>query len=313
MGARQTADCPRQEVKTVRIRISILVATLALLAGCGGTGPGMTAAPATIAPSTLAPSTPEPSPTPDRSKPVGLIAMGHSGITGEGTGELGKAVPENSWATGTLPEVNSVYLRMVGILPETEGHVANTGQGGAPASRLAAMAEGALSTVPVPALAIIQTIDQDIKCDGKDADRMDSFGESVRKAIQIVVQASPNGHVLIVGQLGRPSAAFLEALVAKAPSQRDALTGVGPCDFFDPSGELNDEHIANLTAIIDAFEAEQAKVCAEFSQCTTDRGVRAAYTDKLENFSSDWNHLNVRGQAAEAELIWPVVQKLLGQ
>jgi len=34
--------------------------------------------------------------------------------------------------------------------------------------------------------------------------------------------------------------------------------------------------------------------------------------DKLENFSSDWNHLDVRGQAAEAELIWPVVQKLLG-
>ena len=41
--------------------------------------------------------------------------------------------------------------------------------------------------------------------------------------------------------------------------------------------------------------------------------MRAKYVDKLENFSPDWNHLNVRGQAAEAELIWPVVQKLLGE
>jgi hypothetical protein len=140
---------------------------------------------------------------------------------------------------------------------------------------------------------------------------MNAFGESVRKAIQLVVEASPNGHVLVVGQLGRPRATFIKELVAKDPSQRDALTGSGSCDFFDTSGGLNQEHIANLTAIIDAFEAEAAKVCAEFTQCTTDGGARAAYIDELENFSKDWNHLNIRGQAAEAELIWPVVQKLL--
>jgi hypothetical protein len=242
---------------------------------------------------------------------VGLIAMGHSGITGEGTSSQGQAVPAKSWATGTEPAVDSVYLRTVAVLPETEGHVVNAGEGGAPASRLAGMAEGALRTVPVPALAIIQTIDADIQCDGKDAGRMDAFGESVRKAIQLVVDASPNGHVLVVGQLGRPRADFIETLVAKDPSQRAALSGSGPCDFFDPSGKLVPAHFANLTAIIDAFEAEQAKVCAEFTQCTTDDGVRAAYVDKLENFSPDWNHLNVRGQAAEAALIWPVVQKVL--
>jgi hypothetical protein len=306
----------------IRSRTLIVVATLLLLAGCGGTGPGRTAAPSTAAPataapataaaSTPAPSTPAPSPTPDRSKPVGLLAIGHSGITGEGTGAVGKAAPDKSWATGTLPEVNSVYLRMVAALPETEGHVVNAGQGGAPASRLAAMAEQALSAVPVPALAIIQTIDADIQCDGKDADRINVFGDNVRKAIELIVDASPNGHVLVVGQLGRPRAAFLDELVAKDPSQRDALSGSGLCDFFDPSGELNQEHIANLTAIIEAFETEEAKVCAAFTQCTTDGGVRTAYVDKLGNFSSDWNHLNVRGQAAEAELIWPVVRQLFG-
>jgi hypothetical protein len=32
--------------------------------------------------------------------------------------------------------------------------------------------------------------------------------------------------------------------------------------------------------------------------------------DKLENFGPDWAHLNVKGQAEEAELIWPVVSGL---
>jgi hypothetical protein len=301
----------------MRIRTSTIVAALALLAGCGGTAPGLTVAPTTAgsatAASPAAPPTAAPTATPDHSKPVGLIAMGHSGITGEGTGNEGEAAPGNSWATGTLPAVNSVYLRMVTVLPETEGHVANTGQGGAPASRLTTMVVRALQTVPVPALAIIQTIDSDIECDGRDADRLTAFGESVSKAIQLVVDASPNGHVLVVGQLGRPSATFLDELVEAAPGQRAALTGTGPCDFYDPSGGLNEEHLANLTAIIEGFEAEQARVCATFTQCTTDGGVRAAYVDKLENFSSDWNHLNVKGQAAEAELIWPVVEQLLGQ
>jgi len=307
----------------MRIRTSMLVALVGVLAGCGGSGSGLTVAPSsapptasassTASPSTATASSPEPLLTPDRSKPVGLIAMGHSGITGEGTGAPGQAVPEDSWATGTAPEVNSVYLRMVGESPETESHVANAGHGAASASELAGMADQALRDVPVPALSIIQTIDNDIQCDGSDSARMDAFGDSVRIAIQKVVDASPNGHVLVVGQLGRPRAAFLDQLVAKDPSQRDALSGTGPCDFFDPSGELNKEHLANLTAIIEAFEAEQAKVCAEFTQCTTDGGVRAAYVDTLANFSPDWNHLNVHGQAAEAELIWPVVQKILGQ
>jgi hypothetical protein len=31
-----------------------------------------------------------------------------------------------------------------------------------------------------------------------------------------------------------------------------------------------------------------------------------------EEFSSDFNHLNVRGQAVEAELVWPVVAEMLG-
>jgi hypothetical protein len=53
-------------------------------------------------------------------------------------------------------------------------------------------------------------------------------------------------------------------------------------------------------------------VCATAPNCCTDDGgARAAYADRLENFSSDWDQLNVRGQAAAAEITLPAVAALL--
>ena len=40
--------------------------------------------------------------------------------------------------------------------------------------------------------------------------------------------------------------------------------------------------------------------------------MRKAYADVIEDFAPDDGHLNIQGQAAEAELIWPVVADLLG-
>lgn len=254
-----------------------------------------------------------PTPTPDASHPVGIIAIGHSGITGEGTaGDFEWPPLENSWATGTNPAVNGIYLRLVAQVPDTEGHVANAAEGGASASRLTGQAQNALAIVPVPLLVIIQTIDNDIRCDGTDAEHVSEFGQDVTDVLDLITAASPNSRILMVGQLGRPSITFVKMLVAHEPAVKASLTGSGPCDFYDPDGHLVEASFETLIGIIDSYEAEQARVCAGYKQCITDGGVRATYTDKMENFSSDWSHLNVKGQAAEAKLIWPVVKELLG-
>ncbi len=124
--------------------------------------------------------------------------------------------------------------------------------------------------------------------------------------------AAPDAKILVVGQAGRPDPAFVKRLVAHAPAVKADLSGPGICSFYDENGHLVAENFKTLTSIIDAYEAEQARVCAAVPNCVTDGGVRAAYKDKLANFSPDWSHLNVRGQAAEAALIWPVVADLLG-
>ena len=241
-----------------------------------------------------------------------MVAFGHSGLTGEGTAGFEEPAPGNSWATGDNPDVNSVYLRLTAVRPETEGHVANTAMGGSPSLQLMQQVETAMQRVPYPALAIIQTIDSDIRCDGTDDKHIPEFGQNVDEVLDFITSQSPNTKILVVGQLGRPSTDFVEELVAHDPTAKAPLTDPGnPCTFFDEDGKIYPKGFQNLTGIIEGYEAEQARVCAAFPNCATDGGVRAAYQDTLENFSPDWAHLNIKGQAAEAELIWPVVEELL--
>ena len=171
----------------------------------------------------------------------------------------GEDARENSWATGTNDQVQSVYTRMIASRPETEGHAANTATGGAVSDQLAGQAEAALTAVPNPVLAIIQTIHNDIRCDGTDGQHVPDFGAAVDKALQVITSQSPQTRVLVVGQLGRPATAA--AAIAADPDSKAGVTGTGVCDFFDPNGTLVPSKIAALTAIIEGYENEQAKAC----------------------------------------------------
>ena len=243
---------------------------------------------------------------------VGIIALGHSGLTGEGSDpdRPGQDARENSWATGTAPQVNSVYQRLIAVHPETEGHVANLAQGGAPVTALLSQAQSALKLVPHPELVIIETIDGDIRCDGSDNDNIRAFGDALARVLQTIVEASPNSHILVVSQQGRP--ATFAAAVASDPSIWQRFVGSGMCDLFNSDGTINQEHIEALTGIIESYEAEQSRVCAMFPQCSTDGGVFSSYVDDLADWvPDDWNHLNVSGQARRAEIIWPIIADLL--
>jgi hypothetical protein len=200
-------------------------------------------------------------------------------------------------------------MRLVAQRPETEGHVANAAQGGARASLLAGQAQVALREVPTSALVIIQTIDNDIQCDGHDAQQIHAFGVAVSEALKTITEASPKSRILIVGQPGRPTVKDIEAEAKRDPQFKKEMTGPGGCTFFSPNGKINEANIAALVHRIEGFEAEQARVCAAFSGCATDKGVSAKFRDAPE----DWilGHRNVHGLARLAALFWPVVAKLM--
>ena len=191
------------------------VTLLALVAGiagaCGGSdsdeGAATDSSSTTPAPTSLEavePSAPSGSttsvPAQSGTEPVGLIALGHSGLTGENSDPDKPTHPalENSWATGTADGLDSIYQRMVELRPETEGHVANAAYGGAPAASLSTQATTALQYVPTPELAIIQTIDNDIRCDGTDDAHVPEFGAALDDALTIITEASPDTKILVI-------------------------------------------------------------------------------------------------------------------
>jgi lysophospholipase L1-like esterase len=285
-----------------------VIAAAALIAACSG-APSSTLTPSAPPNPRATPTQSPPEPTAVAATPVGIIAIGHSGLTGEGTAGPYEANPAASWATGNDLAVNSVYMRLVAARPETRGVSANTARGGAVASELRFQAASALAIVPAPSLIIVQTIDNDIQCD---AANVTEFGQSVASALAFIHDASPSSKILVVGQMGRPSVSYITDLVAQVPEQKQALTWDDECTFFDTSGMINEPGFAKLTAAIDAYEAEEARICATVPNCFTDGGVRKQWIDKIEYFSSDFAHLNKTGQAAEAEQIWPVVEQVLG-
>ncbi|MEP7055513.1 MAG: hypothetical protein ABI912_09725 [Actinomycetota bacterium] len=215
---------------------------------------------------------------------------------------------ENSWATGNNPAVDSIYQRMIAQWPDTQGHVANTATGGATADMLADQADSALTQVPNPRLVIIETIDNDITCDGRDAGHVSDFGKSVDSALQLIAHRSPKSRILILSQPARPATdiAAMTAGSNKAAFIQSA-TGPAPCGFYNDKGEPQPNNVATLTAIIEAYEAEQARVCARYQTCTTDKGALHSYVNRAEFLSSDLNHRNITGLAALAEAVWPSV------
>lgn len=249
-----------------------------------------------------------PEPRPDLDHPVGLIAIGHSALTGEGSDPEPGVASQNSWATGTNPDIDSIYQRLVERRPETEGHVANTAKGGAVASTLKIQAQAALRRVPVPELVILQTIDNDIRCDGTDAAHAPELGADVAAALDVIAEASPNSKVLLVSQVGRPEPHAQMRLAAGT----NLPGGDGECDFFDRTGAYVPERAAHLTEIIVAYEQAQLAACAAASNCHDDGGAGSAFAERWEYFEgADGMHFNAAGLAALAAHMWPAAEAVL--
>jgi hypothetical protein len=164
--------------------------------------------------------------------------------------------------------------------------------------------------VATPRLAIIQAVDNDVRCDGTDGKHVPELGETLAKILTSIQGASPDTDVLVLYQLGR-LAGYAKALASK-PDVRKSLGGSGMCDFFDEAGDLDQTKLATLTGIIEQYETEQMRVCATFARCHTDGGVFTTFKDDAADLiQGEWNHLNVHGLAREAKLAWPVAQKTL--
>ena len=98
--------------------------------------------------------------------PSSIVVLAHSGATGENSdpSRPGVEVRANSWATGTNPAINSVYLRILAKNAGIKGHNVNLAQGGATVHDLVRQAQAAVALEPKPDLVLIQIMDNDLVC-----------------------------------------------------------------------------------------------------------------------------------------------------
>jgi hypothetical protein len=235
-----------------------------------------------------------------------MAVLGHSGATGESSdpNQLGVEVRANSWATGTNPDVQSIYLRILAKNPAIKGHNTNLAQGGATVDDFLLQAEEAVKLQPKPELVLIQIIDNDIACPVSAADLAD-FRSTFTKGLQTLSKGLPEATLFVVSQEGRPRH-YAKALT---PEQRRGAGGAGPCAFISFEGRIVPKELARLESIIPRYEAQLEAGCKGVARCQYDSGALARIVDRPEYIAKDLNHFSVEGHAKVAEVTWTALQR----
>jgi hypothetical protein len=283
-------------------RLALVAAVCALLASCSSSGDAGGGAAATTPPASQAP------PASDQ-YPNAIAVLGHSGATGYDSDPKRPGVDarENSWATGDNPTVNSIYLRLLALNPAVRGHSTNVAVAGTGVDELAGQADQALAAKPLPELFLIQSVDNDIRCDGTDADNYAPFAATLTDVLEKLTTGAPKARILIVSSPWATVQNYAQ-VAARLPGPRSANSGTGPCDLFDPAGKPVPAHWRTLEGIIQRYFGELTSVCAKFPTCRYDDG--ALYRMKIGTADitpSDGAHLTIAGLRKQAALEWRVL------
>ena len=234
-----------------------------------------------------------------------IAVMGHSGATGTLTDpdDPTRDATENSWATGDNPQVRSIYLRLAETHPAMRGHGYNVAVDGSTVDNLQDQLGRLLQVAdPLPDVVIVQTIDNDIRCDGTDAGNVASFRAVLRRMLELVREKVPGVSLFLVSQW-----ASVRTYATWAKSQPAVVaenSGTGPCAFFTPDGELRPAGVRSLQGIVDGYWGAVEQVCAALPDCWTDGAAMREMTVTTQDLARDFNHLSVEGHAKMAALAW---------
>jgi hypothetical protein len=237
--------------------------------------------------------------------PSSMVVLGGSDAVGRGADAAHPyaPAPADSWATGTNPAVNSIYLRLLAANPAIKGHNFSVARDEVGVDDLAAQVNRALKVEPKPQLVLVQFWG-DILCDGQDEGRVTQFGTDVGNALGELSRGLPGARILLVSSWGSMSSylAYLRGLPAGA---RLKHAGKGPCQLvLSPTGQIEPSHAAYIDRFIRAYDGQLASVCKQLPNCRYDGGVAHRWGVAAEDISLDQEHLTTQGQAKLAAIEW---------
>jgi hypothetical protein len=233
-----------------------------------------------------------------------MVVMGHSGTTGADSdpSRPGQDAPDNSWATGDNPKVDSIYQRLLATHPALKGHNNNLGRSGSTVDDLVNQTNAMLLLDPLPDVVIIQTIDNDIRCDGTDADNYQPFADTLDHVLSMINSHDVHAQVFFVDQWGSVRH-YVDAIRHdKAAIAQNA--GNGPCDTFTPSGRLRPQAMSYLQQVVNHYFERIVDVCARHRNCYTDHAALQQMTLTPADLTPDHNHLSVHGLHKMAAIAW---------
>lgn len=242
-------------------------------------------------------------PTADSPYPSSIVAIGHSGLTGY---DSDSSVPDtdvtaNSWATGTNPDVDSIYLRVLAKNPAVKDHAANFAIDGSDVVSLLDQEKQAAAVTPTPDLVIIQSIDNDIQCDGTDPQNYGPYRQKLTTVMDALTNDLPNADIFFVSQWG--TVKEYDATVRKIDAGH--ITGTGPCDPIDlEAGRLLPRREVYLQHLVDRYWRIVSAVCAQYPTCRTDHAAMQQMDLEPGDLAADLNHLSVAGHHKMAALAW---------
>src|SRR3954454_1196862 len=296
-----------------------LVILLSLaLAACGtGTSGGSTtvASPVVAASSSAVPSPAGPSaattpsgvsPSPSAASqigPGGIVVIGHSGATGYNSDPSHPGIDHvaNSWATGSNPNVDSIYLRSLATDPTLEGKAWNYAISGSEVTSLMTQAKRVVANNPTADLVLVQSIDNDIRCDGTDTQNYEPYRASLTKVIDTLTQGVPTARIFFVSQWADVKT-YDQAVFSIDP---DHMAGTGGRDIVHAtSTKVLPARETYLQGLVDDYFKVITEVCSRYAACATDGGANQHMHLVPEDLTPDLDHLSVAGQAKMAALEW---------
>jgi lysophospholipase L1-like esterase len=246
---------------------------------------------------------PRTTPASDSTYPSSIVVLGHSGTTGAGSDPDNPMadIRENSWATGTNPEVDSIYQRIVAENPAAEGHVANFGIDGSTVDSLFDQEVQAAAVTPAPELVLIQSIDNDIHCDGTDPQNFGPYRDKLTGVMDQLTADLPDAEVFFVSQWA--SVKEYDRVAMKVDQSH--LAGTGPCDVYNlETQRLDPKRERYLQKLVDQYWSIVTSVCGKYPTCRTDQGLMKTMKLAPRDLAGDMNHLSVAGHHKMAALVW---------
>ena len=254
--------------------------------------------------------------------PNTIVVLGDGGAAGHASNPAHtfQDAPENSWATGTNPAVDSVYSRILALNPAARGHSVNLARDDLSTASFTAQMHRAIALNPKPDLVIIELGDRAVaSCDGHDDAHYADFRAEWDTVLQTLTTGLPHARIFVVspwgGSYGSSWGSFdsyVKYLDGLDEGARLQHAGKRLCQFVEsPSGRVVSARVAYMKKTWASYEAQKAAACARFPQCHYDGGVAGRIAVTAADVAPGGGYPTIQGNARLAAAEWGAMSHFL--